>query len=289
MADLRELRDLIIRASTGPQPGGLIAVAADQVAEPIGSVLEPCFAFTAQGGKRLFLGDRVIDYNAGQYIVVTVDLPVSGQVTQASPDEPFVGFGLPLRPALIAELLLEAGPVLGKSDTPSGIVMSDVDDGLLDAVVRLLRLYGDPLDYKILGPAAEREVHWRLLTGPQGDTIRQIGLADSRLSLVGRAIGWIRGHYDQVIRIEDLAAEVGMSVSSLNRHFRAVTEMSPVQYQKRIRLQEARLQLMASPNDVQAVGYAVGYDSPSQFSREYRRMFGSPPGQDVARLLAATD
>jgi AraC-like DNA-binding protein len=136
----------------------------------------------------------------------------------------------------------------------------------------------------VLAPALEREIHWRLLTGPQGATVRQIGLADSRLSAIGRAARWIRDHHARVIRIDDLAREVGMSVSSLNRHFRAVTAMSPLQYQKQFRLQQARIQLIAAPDDVGAIGYNVGYDSPSQFSREYRRMFGVPPSRDATRL-----
>lgn len=139
----------------------------------------------------------------------------------------------------------------------------------------------------MLAPAVRREIHWRLLNGPQAALVRQIGLADSQLALVARAIGWIKTRYDQVIRIDDLAGHVGMSVSSLNRHFRAVTTMSPLQYQKQLRLQKARIQLIAAPHNIAEIGYAVGYDSPSQFSREYRRMFGAPPGQDAARLQTA--
>jgi transcriptional regulator GlxA family with amidase domain len=132
-----------------------------------------------------------------------------------------------------------------------------------------------------------REIHWRLLTGPRGSLIRQVGLADSRVAVVARAIAWIKDRYDEVIRVEDLAAEVGLSVSSLNRHFRAATSMSPVQYQKQIRLQRARIRLLANPADVAGAGHAVGYTSASQFTREYRRLFGAPPGQDVARLQGA--
>jgi transcriptional regulator GlxA family with amidase domain len=194
---------------------------------------------------------------------------------------------LPLQPAIIAQLLLEAGPVGGRPDAAEGVVLSDADDDLLDAVVRLLRLVDRPDDFRMLSSAIEREIHWRLMTGPQAATVRQIGLADSRLSMVARAIRWIQAHYDRVIRIDDLADDVGMSTSSLNRHFRAVTAMSPLQYQKQLRLQKARIELMAAPHDVAAIGYAVGYDSPSQFSREYRRMFGVPPGQDAARLQTA--
>ena len=168
-----------------------------------------------------------------------------------------------------------AGPALS---------VSDATPDLIDPVVRLLRLAGTPEDERVLAPAVKREIHWRLLTGPQGALFRQIGLADSRVALVARAIAWIRDHYDEVIRVEDLAAEVGLSVSSLNRHFRAATSMSPVQYQKRIRLQRARILLLANPADVAGAGHAVGYTSASQFNREYRRLFGAPPRQDATRL-----
>jgi transcriptional regulator GlxA family with amidase domain len=132
-----------------------------------------------------------------------------------------------------------------------------------------------------------REIHWRLLTGPQGALVRQVGLAGSRVAVVSRAIEWVKDHYDEVIRVEDLAAEVSMSVSSLNRHFRAATSLSPLQYQKQIRLQRARVRLLADPADVAGTGHAVGYTSASQFTREYRRLFGVPPGQDAARLQHA--
>jgi AraC-like DNA-binding protein len=266
---------------------GMTVFAADCPTPPLGTVIKPVFALVAQGAKRSVLGDRVFDYHAGQYLVVTVDLPLTAQITRANPREPFLGFGLPLQPAIIAQLLLEAGPVGGRPDAAEGVVLSDADDDLLDTVVRLLRLVDRPDDFRMLSSAIEREIHWRLMTGPQAATVRQIGLADSRLSMVARAIRWIQAHYDRVIRIDDLADDVGMSTSSLNRHFRAVTAMSPLQYQKQLRLQKARIELMAAPHDVAAIGYAVGYDSPSQFSREYRRMFGVPPGQDAARLQNA--
>ncbi|WP_049569573.1 AraC family transcriptional regulator [Streptomyces sp. SBT349] len=259
----------------------------EQVTEPLGTVTEPMIALIVQGAKRTVLNDRIFDYHSGQYLVATVDLPLTSQITRATPAEAFLSFGLPLQPAIIAQLLVEAGPTAVRPHDGPGIAISDADDKLLDAVVRLLRLLDEPRDIPILAPSVRREIHWRLLNGPQAALVRQIGLSESRIALVARAIEWIKTHYDQVIRIDDLAAEVGMSVSSLNRHFRAVTAMSPLQYQKQLRLQRARMQLIAAPHDVAAIGYAVGYDSPSQFSREYRRMFGAPPGQDAARLQTA--
>lgn len=184
----------------------------------------------------------------------------------------------------IAQLLVDGGPTAIRPHDGPGLAVSDADDRLLDALVRLTRLLDSPRDRKVLSAGVRREIHWWLLNGPQAALLRQAGSADSRLALVALATAWIRERYDRVIRIADLAAAVGTSVSSLNRHFRAVTAMSPLQYQKQIRLQKARLALLAAPHDVAAVGYAVGYDNPSQFSREYRRMYGAPPGRDAVRL-----
>ena len=288
---LDELRTRIARLAHGsPCPSrveGMMVFSADRVTQPLGTVAEPVLALVAQGAKRSVLGDRVFDYRAGQYLVVTVDLPLVSQITEASADEPFLAFGLPLKAQVIAELLFETEPRRRGPDTGAGIATSDADSDLLDAIVRLLRLLEKPEDFRVLAPAVERELHWRLMTGPQGALVRQIGLADGRLALVSRAVRWIQTHYDQVIRMDDLARHVGLSVSSLNRNFRAVTALSPLQYQKQLRLQKARIQLMSAPHDVAAAGYAVGYDSPSQFSREYRRMFGVPPSEDAARLQAA--
>ncbi|GAA1283229.1 AraC family transcriptional regulator [Planotetraspora silvatica] len=289
---LDELRSLITRHAgrSGPAVGGLLLSAADKPSPPTATVAEPTLAVVAQGAKRLTLGDRIYDYGAGQYLVVSVGLPVTGQLAQASPERPFLGCGLTLSPAVIASLILEAGPAAHtrepgrRSETPRGVAVSDAPDDLLDAMVRMVRLLGRPADAPVLAPMIEREIHWRLLTGEQGATVRQIGLADSRLSHVGRAIRWIRDHHAEAIRVDDLAGISGMSASAFHRHFRAVTAMTPIQYQKRIRLQEARLLLLSGSRDVAAVGFTVGYDSASQFSREYRRLFGVPPGQDAARL-----
>jgi AraC-like DNA-binding protein len=287
MHHLDELRSRIARLAAGSPRlwiEGMTVFSTGRATEPLGTITEPVLALVAQGAKRSVLGDRIFDYHAGQYLVVTVDLPLTSQITHATPTEPFLAFGLPLQPALIAQLLVEGGSTVARPHDGPGIATSDADDKLLDAVVRLLRLLDEPRDVPVLAPGVRREIHWRLLNGPQAALVRQIGLADSQLTLVARAIGWIKTHYDRVIRIDDLAGHVGVSVSSLNRHFRAVTAMSPLQYQKQLRLQKARIQLIAAPHDVAAIGYAVGYDSPSQFSREYRRMFGAPPGQDAARL-----
>ena len=280
-----------LHAAAGRHPDwlpGLTLSRATRVTEPLSDITRPVLALIAQGAKRTVLADRVYDYQAGQYLIATVDLPLSAQVTRATPAEPFLGLGLPLNEHLIADLLLETGaPPSASPDDNSGIVVSDAEDDLVDAVVRFLRLAGHPQDFAVLGPAAEREIHWRLMNGPHAATVRRIGMAGSRVSLVGRAVRWLAEHYDQPIRIADLADHVGVSVPTLNRHFRAVTAISPLQYQKQLRLQRARVELLAAPGDVAAVGYAVGYESPSQFSREYRRLFGVPPGQDTKRLISS--
>jgi AraC-like DNA-binding protein len=291
MSDLTELRKQISRLAGGhPRPrevAGMKVFTTTRTTAPLGGVAEPVVSLVAQGGKRSVLGQRAFDYAAGQFLVITLDLPLTSHITAASDDEPFVAVSLPLHPPTIAGLLLESA--LPAREAPGGpaLSVSDATPDLIDAFTRLLRLAGSPEDERVLAPAVRREVHWRLLTGPQAALVRQVGLADSRVAVVARAIAWIRERYDQVIRVEDLAAEVSLSVSSLNRHFRAATSMSPVQYQKQLRLQRARVRLLADPGDVAGAGHAVGYTSASQFTREYRRMFGVPPGQDAARLQHA--
>jgi AraC-like DNA-binding protein len=241
----------------------------------------------AQGRKRIGLGNRIFEYGTGQYLIVSVDLPIDGHVVEATAEAPFLGFGFTLKPEAIATLLLEAGPTqLTGSDSP-GIAVSDLTHDLIDPVVRLLRTMDRPIDIPVLAPAIERELLWRLIHGPQGALVRQIGLADSRMAQIGRAIRRIRSHYAEAIRVEDLATVAGMSVTSFRRHFRGITSMTPIQYQKQIRLQAARARLMSAAEDVAQVGFAVGYDSPSQFSREYRRLFGRPPGKDGQSLRSS--
>lgn len=244
-------------------------------------------AVVAQGRKRLALGDQVYDYGVGQYLITSVDLPVTGHVVQASPDEPTLGFGMTLEPAAIAGLMLQVGEEDLPRPSPAarpGIAVSTAPDDLLDAIVRLLRVLDQPRDRKALVPVFKREILWRLVTGDQGDAVRQLGLTDSSLSHISRATRWIRENYTRPFRVEDLARISGMSVSAFHRQFHAVTAMSPIQFQKKIRLQSARLLLANNPNDVAGVSNSVGYDSPSQFSREYRRLFGAPPSQDAARM-----
>lgn len=287
---IEELRRLIARhAGLERIPvEGLQLASVDAPTAPISSIVRPVLAVVAQGSKRLVFGDRVFEYGAGDYLVVSLDLPVSGQFVEASRERPFLGIGLDLRPEVIASLLLDDSlkrylPTVPGPLRSSSIAVSPASAHLLDAVVRLVRLIDRPGDRQVLAPLIEREIAWLLLTGSQSAVVRQIGLADSSLAYVVRAIRWIRDHPAEAFRVEDLAEQASMSVSTFHRHFRAVTTMSPVQYQKRVRLQQARLLLMGEGFDVAGAGLAVGYDSPSQFSREYRREYGAPPGQDAAR------
>ncbi|PSL37177.1 AraC-like DNA-binding protein [Labedella gwakjiensis] len=288
-----DLRTLVMRHAPGgisptAIPGVLVS-RMDESGSQDESTTGTVLAVVAQGTKRLSVGTTVHDYGAGQYLVASVDLPVSGRFMDASPDHPALGFGLELRPEVIAELMLSASaarftrPARGESSPPA-IAVGTVSPRLLDATVRMLRLLDHPDDIPVLAPMIEREILWLIMSGEQGATIRQLGLADSSLSRVRHVVRWMRDHFTESLRVDELADLARMSPSAFHRAFHAVTSMSPIQYQKSIRLQEARLRLLASPGDIGATAYAVGYESPSQFSREYRRQFGASPSEDVASL-----
>jgi AraC-like DNA-binding protein len=287
-----ELKGLIARHARDDETtaiDGVLLSALGRPGEPQASTSGTVMALIAQGAKRLAIGDRVFDYRPGQYLVASVDLPITGHYTHASADEPALGFGLILRPSAIASLLLEAdaGPEPARAaPAPPGIGVADSSPELLDAVVRMVRLLDSPGDRDILAPMIEREILWRLINGPLGQSVLQIGLEDSSLTHVSRAVRWITEHYEKPFRVEDLARSCGMSTSAFHRNFQAVTALSPIQFQKQIRLQKSRLLLLTGEDDVATVGFRVGYDSTSQFSREYRRQFGLPPGRDAARLRA---
>jgi AraC-like DNA-binding protein len=280
-----ELQALIARHARPDETtaiDGVLLSAAGRPGGPRAATTGTVMAVIAQGAKRLAIGDRVYDYRPGQYLVASVDLPITGHYTHASPDEPALGFGLILRPSAIAPLVLNADA----APAPPGIGVADASPELLDAVVRMVRLLDSPDDRDVLAPMIEREILWRLINGPLGQSVRQIGLTDSSLTHVSRAVRWISEHFNQPFRVEDLARSCGMSTSAFHRNFQAVTALSPIQFQKQIRLQESRLLLLTGADDVATVGYRVGYDSASQFSREYRRQFGLAPGRDAARLRA---
>jgi AraC-like DNA-binding protein len=265
-------------------PGVRVARVTDPTA-PTPSVAEPILAFSVQGSKRIALGDDVYDQVPGTYLTVAVDLPITGHYVEASRAEPYLGLALDLRPAAIADLLVEAG-TRGRRipPAPPGLSVTPAGPELLDAAARLLALADRPGDAPVLQPLVEREVLWLVLSGPAGGALRQIGLRDSSLSHIGRAIRHLRTNAFEPVQVGDLARLSGMGVSSFHKQFRTVTAMTPIQYQKRLRLQEARLRLLRTPHDIAEIGHSVGYSSASQFSREYRREFGSPPSVDAQRM-----
>lgn len=264
----------------------LVLIRASQPTEPLHALHEPALCIIAQGAKQVLLGDQVFAYDAAKYLVVAVDVPVVGQVTQATPDAPYLCLRLDLDPAMLGALALEIGltPPAGPS---ASLALSPANPALLDAACRLVRLLGEPRDAAVLAPMAEREVLYRIMTGDQGPRLAEIGRGDNRLAQVNRAIGWLKTHFDQPFSMDRLAEEAAMSVSTLHHHFKAVTAQSPLQYQKQLRLQEARRLILSGGQDAAGAGHAVGYDSPSQFSREYARLFGAPPRRDAMRLRNA--
>lgn len=252
---------------------------------PMPGIHEPAVCVVVQGRKQAMLGANTLVYDAAHYLIVSVDLPILGNVIEATPEKPYLAFRLSLDPRMLAAMLLDMPPMPGDdARAPAGLALSPLTAELIDPVLRLVRLLDRPADIAMLAPLAEREILYRLLQGPQRDMLRQIALADSRLSQINRAIGWIKRHYADPFRIETVAEAARMSPSSFHHHFKAVTSMSPLQYQKQIRLQEARRLILAQHKDAASAGFAVGYDSPSQFSREYRRLFGEPPVRDATRL-----
>ncbi|MET7671172.1 AraC family transcriptional regulator [Micromonospora luteifusca] len=285
MSALDEMRELLNRHARPDMSTAIDGIQVCKFSRPNASAAGmsgTVLAVIAQGGKRLALGERLYEYGPGEYLIASADLPVTGHVLDTG--QPTLGFGMTLAPSALAELLLEADPrdlpATPRAASP-GIAVSTASPALLDAIVRLLRLLEQPADRKILAPMVKREILWHLLRGEQGVAIRQLGLADSGLAHINRAVRQIRENYTTAFRVEDLAEIAGMSVSAFHRNFQTVTGMSPIQFQKRIRLQEARLLLASRPSDITGVGLSVGYDSPSQFSREYRRMFGTPPSKDT--------
>ena len=247
-------------------------------------VTEPSFCVIAQGGKEIFLGDRCYRYDPAHYLVATAAVPIATRITDASPERPYLGVVLRLDPALVASVMVEAGRPAPRGQSEMAIDVSPLDDGLLDAVVRLVRLVDQPGDARFLAPLVTREIVYRLLTGAQGTRLRDIAALGGDGNRIAQAIERLREDFDRPLRIENLARELGMSVSSFHHHFKIVTAMSPLQFQKQLRLQEARRLMLGEGYDATTAGYRVGYSETSHFNREYKRLFGEPPARDVARL-----
>jgi AraC-like DNA-binding protein len=237
----------------------------------------------AQGSKRVLLAGERYDYDQANYLVTTIDLPVIYSVTEASPERPCLCVVWQLDPSRIAQLLTSDLPPV-KVSAGRGMSISPLSHDMLDAVLRLVRLLETPADIPMLAPLIERELLYRLIISDQGARLRQIAMTGSQTQQIARAIDWLRQHFSAPLRIQELARTVNMSVSSLHHHFKAITAMSPLQYQKLLRLQEARRLLLTEQCDAASAAHRVGYESPSQFSREYSRFYGAPPLRDVAQI-----
>ncbi len=256
--------------------------------ELVHSVSVPAFCVIAQGSKRVFLGDECYHYDPMHYLLVTSQLPIVTCVLEASQERPYLSLAVRLDPTLVGSVMVEAGHIsLHSHANVRAINVSPLDAGLLDAVVRLVRLLDTPAEATFLLPLIRREIVYRLLIGEQSDRLRYTALQGDHTHRIARAIEWLRNEFDQPLRIDDIAQELGMSVSSFHHHFKAVTAMSPLQFQKQIRLREARRLMLGEGLDAASAGYRVGYNDASYFNREYKRTFGLPPLRDVERLREA--
>jgi AraC-like DNA-binding protein len=248
-------------------------------------VTEPSFCVIAQGSKEVLLGKERYRYDASHYLLVSAELPVAGHIIDASKEQPYLAVRLVLDPAVVTEVLIEAGlHTVRMDDAIKVMAVSPLDGNLLDAVVRVVRLLDSPGDYGVLAPLVAREIIYRLCLGEQGGRLRQIAVSGGRAHRIAKAIALLRTNHNKPLGIPGLARQLGMSVSGLHHHFKAATGMSPLQFQKQFRLQEARRLLLAGDVDAATAGYRVGYDDASHFSREYRRLFGEPPLRDAERL-----
>jgi AraC-like DNA-binding protein len=291
---LEELATLIER-NTGRDGVHATAIAplflsrASAPSEPVSMVFEPALCVTARGRKRLLLADEDYSYDPAHFLLVSVDLPIVGQVVSASPEDPYLGLRIDLDIAQVGEIVMMADAPVPRGAAPGrGLAVSAIDPPLLDAVIRLVRLLESPRDAAVLAPLVLREITYRVLTGVQGPRLRQIAAQGAPAQRIALAINWLKRNFAQRFRIETVAREAHMSPSALHQHFKLVTAMSPLQYQKRLRLQEARRLMLGEGLDAAAAGYRVGYESPSQFSREYRRLFGQPPRRDLVSLRNAS-
>ncbi|WP_440094637.1 AraC family transcriptional regulator N-terminal domain-containing protein [Pseudomonas syringae] len=284
-----EIIRLITRRFTAPGVyetaiAPLHVIRCDAPSELIHAVHRPALCLIVQGRKALGLGDEQYVYDSLSYLVVAVTVPVSGRVIEASADAPYLCIRLDFDPVQIAQLIADA-PLGGVPDEPQrGLFLDHIDQPLLETVLRLVRLLDTPRDIGMLAPLALRELYYRLLRGNNGRRLYEIAVGDSQTQRVTRAVNWLNAHYAEPLRIDELARVANLGNSTLHHRFKALTAMSPLQYQKQLRLQAARRLMINEGLDVSSACYRVGYESPSQFSREYSRQFGCPPSTDVSRV-----
>jgi len=243
--------------------------------------------FILQGSKRVAIRDNFLSYDSEQYLISALDLPLTGQILDAEGGLPYVAVSLVLDPAILAELAATMPPLRESEPMDIGITINRMTASIRDTLLRLLSLLDTPADIPVLGPMVERELLYRLMQGPQGRLLRQIAQPDGALASIRRAVAWIRDNYNKHLRIEALCEVSGLSRASLHRHFLSITGISPIQYQKQLRLQEARQLLVVGELRASDVAFVVGYESASQFSREYLRQFGAPPARDVRQIRQA--
>lgn len=285
---LEELRRLAAHAQNRRTETGIPRLAMVQGRIPehdLAALYDPMINLILRGSKSMTVGDQTLHYDPSTYFVMSVDLPAVGSVHPAATGEPYLAVSLTLDPAIIAGILASAPASAGRSNS-QGFSVAAVTPELLDGWVRLLRLMNTPEDIPVLAPAYEREILYRVLKGPQGWMLRDIATPESGLSRIHTAILWIRENFTQPLRIEALADRVALSVSAFHRQFKAVTNMSPLQFQKTIRLMHARRLMITEALTATTAAIRVGYESPSQFSREYSRLFGLPPAKDLAMTQA---
>jgi AraC-like DNA-binding protein len=269
--------------SDGPSIPRVSVHAARETSWPIPTLYQPMLGIVLRGAKRVVIGDRTLHYDANHFFIASIDVPATSVMIESSPEAPYVAARLAIDQDVLADLVVDI-PCEARGDTAAFAVAAMTPE-LLDAWSRMLRLLDAPNEIDMLAPLIEREILFRILQGPQGALLRQAARADSRIAQVRDTIAHLRSNFDRHVRIEELVEITGMSAATFHRHFRAATAMSPLQYQKALRLQEARRRLIADA-DATSAAFAVGYESASQFSREYTRMFGTPPARDAARLRA---
>ncbi len=291
-ANRKELVERVLRAcrEDGPvQPLEGIRFYRSSVPTELNPTMsDPAFAVIAQGSKELYLGEDRYQYDPYHYCLGTIELPVASHVIEASRERPYLSFRLELDPILVGSVMTELGHTARPMRTDvKAFNVSSLDAGLLDAVVRLIRLIDTPTEARVLIPLVKREIICRLLLGKQGDRLRYIAAMAGYTSPIARAIERLREEFDQQIRIDDVAQEIGLSVSSFHHQFKAVTALTPLQFQKQLRLQEARRLMLGEHLDAASTAYRVGYNDASHFNREYKRLFGLPPMRDVERLQEA--
>jgi AraC-like DNA-binding protein len=264
---------------------GLSLYRREEPTQPTSGMYEPSICLVAQGAKRVVLGDDAYVYDAHHFLITSVDLPTVWQIVEASPEKPCLGLVMKLDQREISQLMIDSHlPPPRAQQSSRGMAVGLVTLPLLTAFQRLLDMLAEPKDIPILAPLIQREISYRLLVGDIGARLRQIASAGSQSRQIARAIDWLKGNFTMPLRIDDLAMQVNMSTSTFHHHFRALTAMSPLQYQKWLRLNEARRLMLTERLDATTAAFQVGYESPSQFSREYSRLFGAPPLRDITSL-----